>query len=599
MSWTSDSHPHSFHIPVMGTGFTLDTPLRVARFGISSVVSLVDDVLIEQLRKHYAGKTGEPYEPITDKDPDPRANRITAYLNLMNRIVTLQVNALRREPFTADSEITKYFEMLPDSPLRNTYLAMRETSDPLRKAALEQELRSRVIPGAIDANIMTKLDCNFGKNGSPRSENSSDAKAALRGFARSSLNSSIVLSAGMNRDLYSYFSEFDDFYPDAGGRLRKHIILKVSDFRSALIQGKFLASRGLWISEYRIESGLNCGGHAFATKGYLLGPIMEEFSRERTHFVASLDDVYRSSLEKQGRIIPDEPGAVRITVQGGIGTAEEQSFILRKYGFDGTGWGTPFLLVPEAVSIDEEHLATLSAATGDDVYLSDSSPLDVPFWNLRTSGSEEMRRRRIRDGHPGSPCLKGYLRFSRKFGEHPLCKASSEYQRKCLAALENVSETAGEYLNEKESILSKSCICHDLGGATKISLGIDHLGNVFPAICSGPNIVNFTKIASLREMVDHIYGRISLLSTQDRPNLFVRELMLYIEYFRHEVERSAVDSNGTSAKYLAEFKENLLNGIEYYRRLSEEFIDRSRERFLQGIDALALELEAISLASAT
>ena len=41
--------PHSFHIPVMGTGFTIDTPLKVARYGISSVISLVDDVLIEQV----------------------------------------------------------------------------------------------------------------------------------------------------------------------------------------------------------------------------------------------------------------------------------------------------------------------------------------------------------------------------------------------------------------------------------------------------------------------------------------------------------------------------------------------------------------------
>ena len=29
---------HKFYIPVMGTGFTTDTPLKVARYGISSVV---------------------------------------------------------------------------------------------------------------------------------------------------------------------------------------------------------------------------------------------------------------------------------------------------------------------------------------------------------------------------------------------------------------------------------------------------------------------------------------------------------------------------------------------------------------------------------
>ncbi len=65
--------PHSFHIPVMGTGFTIDTPLRVARYGISSVISLVDDILVEQMRKFYCEKHDVPYEEITSGSPDARA----------------------------------------------------------------------------------------------------------------------------------------------------------------------------------------------------------------------------------------------------------------------------------------------------------------------------------------------------------------------------------------------------------------------------------------------------------------------------------------------------------------------------------------------
>ena len=57
---------HTFHIPVMGTGFTIDTPLKVARFGIDSVIQIVDDVLIEQMRKVHSLAAGEPYEEITD-----------------------------------------------------------------------------------------------------------------------------------------------------------------------------------------------------------------------------------------------------------------------------------------------------------------------------------------------------------------------------------------------------------------------------------------------------------------------------------------------------------------------------------------------------
>ena len=40
--------PHTFHIPVMGLGFTVDTPVKVAKYGISSVVSVIEDQLLER-----------------------------------------------------------------------------------------------------------------------------------------------------------------------------------------------------------------------------------------------------------------------------------------------------------------------------------------------------------------------------------------------------------------------------------------------------------------------------------------------------------------------------------------------------------------------
>jgi hypothetical protein len=42
---------HKFHIPDLGLGYSIDTPLKVGRDGISSVVSIVDDELIERMRK--------------------------------------------------------------------------------------------------------------------------------------------------------------------------------------------------------------------------------------------------------------------------------------------------------------------------------------------------------------------------------------------------------------------------------------------------------------------------------------------------------------------------------------------------------------------
>ena len=70
-----------------------------------------------------------------------------------------------------------------------------------------------------------------------------DAHAALRGYAESNLSSSIIFSAGMNPRLYSYIAQFEDFFPNKSGVIKKKIVLKVSDYRSALIQGKFLAKK--------------------------------------------------------------------------------------------------------------------------------------------------------------------------------------------------------------------------------------------------------------------------------------------------------------------------------------------------------------------
>ena len=44
---------HSFHVPVMGLGYTVETPAKIAHYGISSVISIVEDNLIEKMRKMY------------------------------------------------------------------------------------------------------------------------------------------------------------------------------------------------------------------------------------------------------------------------------------------------------------------------------------------------------------------------------------------------------------------------------------------------------------------------------------------------------------------------------------------------------------------
>lgn len=584
--------PHRFHIPVMGTGFTIDTPLYVARYGISSVISLVDDELIEQMREFHCHKANREYTPISVRDQDFRAKRITAYLNLLDDLIQQQMDEIQAMNFDSENDLTRYFELLPDCPLRRDYETIKNIHDTDKKTELQNYLRSKITAGSIDVNIMTKLNVPELRSNQQDDPLQNHAVAALRGFANSTVQSSVILSAGLNQQLFSYMAEFDDFFPDENGTLKKKIILKVSDYRSALVQGKILAKKGLWVSEYRIESGLNCGGHAFATKGYLLGPILEEFKENKETLGASLYPLLKKALNKSGKTVPESTPDLHVTVQGGIGTSEEQALLFEHYQVDKTGWGTPFLLVPEATNVDQDSITKLIGATQEDVYLSGSSPLGIPFWNLRTSASEDARRQRIQEEKPGASCPKGFLRFHSGITEKPICHASRTYQKHRLHEIESSIDLNGLSSVLKEKALEKSCICHDLSGGVLLKQNISDQAT--PAICCGPNIINFDRIYSLTEMIDHIYGRKPIPLSPDRPHMFIRELQIYRDYLLEEINKIQVGLSSNTSTYLTEFKENLLSGIEYYKSVVHLIPKTIEQSFTTTLQRLEEELQSVS-----
>jgi hypothetical protein len=69
------NNPHTFHIPVMGLAFTLDSPIKIAKYGISSVISIVDDFIIEKINEYYSNKFEIPFKAISTKVEDYRAKR--------------------------------------------------------------------------------------------------------------------------------------------------------------------------------------------------------------------------------------------------------------------------------------------------------------------------------------------------------------------------------------------------------------------------------------------------------------------------------------------------------------------------------------------
>lgn len=592
---------HNFHIPVMGLAFTIDSPIRVAQFGIDSVISIVDDELMEKMNAFYSKKFNFPYKEITTKHFDFRAERTRSYLNLVSKIVEEKFNSFCSELAENKQSLGKFLEMLPQkSEIKKSFSEFisnhSESIDSLKNFISKQ-----LYPGSIDVNIMTKVDkANFDKKEAlPTIFN--DAHASLRGFAESNLSSSLVLSAGMNPSLYNYISEFKDFFPDENGNLKKKIILKVSDFRSAMIQGNYLAKKGIWVSEYRIESGLNCGGHAFATDGLLLGPIMHEFKEKKQELIDSARKLMISALIQKEYCIPEKSLPLKITVQGGVGTSEEHNFLIGNYNADSIGWGSPFLLVPEATSTDLQTRNLLMNAKENDFFRSGISPLGVPFNTLKGTTNEEIREHRIATLKAGSSCPKKLLALSREFGDEGICTASRKFQKIKLNDLESIKNSFSleKYNFEKQKITEKSCLCVGLANTAYLENHLEIKGEKQGVvICPGPNLAYFDKEVSLHQMLRHIYGYESILNENYRPNLFIKELQLYVDYLKKEILTTEEISKNILKKWNL-FKKNLLDGITYYEELfaSTEFFKTSKEIIFSELKKYKKQVSEIEIPS--
>jgi hypothetical protein len=582
----------------MGLGYTIDSPIKVGKYGITSVVSIIEDHLVEQMREVICAQENLPYEKITNKDIDRRAKRVTAYLNVLNEVLNRQIEKIRHEDFENDSDINLYFQYLPETSVaKKLYLEMLDCRGEKRQL-LQKALRHHILPGSIDVNIMTKLDkTNYDDDGNPLPVEYCDAMAALRGFAKSDVCGSIVFSAGLNPRLFGYCETFSDFYPNREGKIKKSIILKVSDYRSAIIQGKYLAKKGLWVSEFRIESGINCGGHLFVSNGAPMGPVMEEFKTKRHELYQELYAECSNALKTQDRHQFEQMPKMKISVQGGIGTSAENAFLLNYYNIDSTGWGSPFLLVPEATNVDDETLQKLIHARREDYYISHASPLGIPFSNFHHSSSEQQRKERINKNKPGSPCYKKFLSSDTEFTERPICTASREYQNNKIKQLKESIVDANHLAHEIEKVVEKDCLCEGLGSSALLKNHSKLSHNLTAVtICPGPNLAYFKSTYSMKEMIDHIYGRSPLQLQSNRPNVFVNELQLYADYLKKEIEEDRYAIKPKKAGHFESFKNNLLEGINYYEKtFTKEIISlyNFMDNILEDLKRLKTEINLI------
>jgi hypothetical protein len=229
------------------------------------------------------------------------------------------------------------------------------------------------------------------------------------------------------------------------------------------------------------------------------------------------------------------------------------------------------MLVPEVVSIDHDTLHLLKDAKEEQLYFSYLSPLGVPFNSVKWASMSVQRMANAKAGKEGMPCTKQFLKYNTEYTEKPICTASKQYQKKKLEELRAENLSQEEFQKAYDAIIEKECLCVGLGVSALESKGIEVGPTDKVTVCPGPNLAYFSKVSSLKEMVDHIYGRINLLDDRPRPHMFLKELGMYLDIFKKRMDDFVKEpENAKEKKQLTAFQKNLFDGIDYYRDLFEE-----------------------------
>ena len=81
----------------------------------------------------------------------------------------------------------------------------------------------------------------------------------------------------------------------------------------------------------------------------------------------------------------------------------------------------------------------------------------------------------------------------------------------------------------------------------------------------------------------------------DRPNMFIKELGIYIDYLKNKIEKSQRSPTDKQKQYLEKFAENLTAGIDYYSQLFCDLGDSFKEMELSLIQELQASQQRLRL----
>ncbi len=75
--------------------------------------------------------------------------------------------------------------------------------------------------------------------------------------------------------------------------------------------------------------------------------------------------------------------------------------------------------------------------------------------------------------------------------------------------------------------------------------------------------------------------------------MFIQELRLYVDYLRKEIKKASLGVFGVTSNYLQEFKQNIMEGIQYYQKMANEISAEQRNLFLTDLAKISRELELL------
>ncbi len=99
----------------------------------------------------------------------------------------------------------------------------------------------------------------------------------------------------------------------------------------------------------------------------------------------------------------------------------------------------------------------------------------------------------------------------------------------------------------------------------------------------------------LNEVVDHIYGRTNVITRLDRPNMFIKELSIYVDYLKNKIEETKISMTKKQEKYLVTFSKNLKEGINYYSSLFSNLKGKFEDSKSKILNDLDIEEKALHL----